>query len=153
MAGPHIDPRKRQSGTGGDGGQVGGFPMVAIQAIMEELTVKTSPHRSVLKKIAARRGRAESSDARPPWASFLADASSETGRSGRIPALMGPRILTRRETEVLRFVAKGETDQRIADRLYLSRRTINSHVSNILAKLDVPSRREAVIAAARIGLL
>jgi DNA-binding CsgD family transcriptional regulator len=55
--------------------------------------------------------------------------------------------------EVLHLVARGETDQRIADRLYLSRRTVNSHVSHILSKLDVPSRTAAVIAAARIGLL
>jgi DNA-binding NarL/FixJ family response regulator len=55
--------------------------------------------------------------------------------------------------EVLRFVARGETDRRIADQLYLSRRTVSSHVSNILSKLDVASRREAVVTAARIGLL
>jgi DNA-binding CsgD family transcriptional regulator len=61
--------------------------------------------------------------------------------------------LTPREMEVLHLIAQGETDQRIADRLYLSRRTVSSHVSNILAKLDVPSRRAAVITAARIGLL
>ena len=55
--------------------------------------------------------------------------------------------------EVLHLVAQGETDQRIADRLYLSRRTVSTHVSNILSKLDVPTRRAAVITAARIGLL
>ena len=68
-------------------------------------------------------------------------------------SLLGRRILTPREMEVLHLVAQGETDQRIADRLYLSRRTVSSHVSNILSKLDVPSRRAAVITAARIGLL
>jgi DNA-binding NarL/FixJ family response regulator len=67
--------------------------------------------------------------------------------------LLGRRILTPREIEVLHLVAQGETDQRIADRLYVSRRTVSSHVSNILAKLDVSSRRAAVITAVRIGLL
>jgi DNA-binding CsgD family transcriptional regulator len=61
--------------------------------------------------------------------------------------------LTQRELEVLELVARGETDQRIADQLYVSRRTINCHVSNILAKLDVKSRTAAVMTAARIGLL
>jgi NarL family two-component system response regulator LiaR len=55
--------------------------------------------------------------------------------------------------QVLHLVANGETDQQIADSLYVSRRTINSHVSNILAKLDSSNRRQAVITASRIGLL
>jgi len=67
--------------------------------------------------------------------------------------LGGPRRLTQRELQVLHLVATGETDQRIAERLYLSRRTINCHVANILAKLEVPSRTAAVMTAARIGLL
>jgi len=114
--------------------------------------MKTTPRRSVLKKIAARRGRVASTGARPAWATLLSGTPSETGRTGGIPSLLSPRILTPRETEVLRLVATGETDQWIADRLYLSRRTVNSHVANILSKLNVPSRREAVITAARIGL-
>ena len=115
--------------------------------------MKTRPQRSVLKKIAARRCRVERSDTRTDWVTFLTGSSPETVRHGRIAAFAGLRILTRRELEVLHLVARGETDQAIADRLYLSRRTVNCHVSNILSKLDVPSRRAAVITAARIGLL
>ena len=115
--------------------------------------MKMHPHRSVLRKIAARRDRTERSDAHPAWVTFLTGSSPETVKRGRSAAFAGLRILTPREMEVLHLVARGDTDQDIADRLYVSRRTINSHVSNILSKLDVPSRRAAVITAARIGLL
>ncbi len=114
----------------------------------------TQRRSSVLKKIAARRRRGEHWDTRTTWAMFLtgrAGAPAQRSRAAALPA--GPRILTRREMEVLRLVATGETDRGIADTLYVSRRTISSHVSNILAKLDVSSRRAAVVTAARIGIL
>lgn len=114
--------------------------------------MSTRPRRPVLRKIAARRGKMERPEGRPFWVAYLSDKTSPSRQAARTPTLFGRRILTPREMEVLHLVAQGETDQRIADRLYLSRRTVSSHVSNILAKLDVPSRRAAVIAAARIGL-
>ena len=51
--------------------------------------------------------------------------------------------LTPREVEVLRLIANGRTNKQIADTLCLSERTIDRHVSNILSKLDVPSRAAA----------
>ncbi len=51
--------------------------------------------------------------------------------------------LTPRELEVLRLVATGETNKAIAGKLSLSEKTIDRHVSNIFAKLDVPSRAAA----------
>jgi ATP/maltotriose-dependent transcriptional regulator MalT len=51
--------------------------------------------------------------------------------------------LTAREREVLRLIAAGRTNKGIAGELCLSRRTIDRHVSNILVKLDVPSRAAA----------
>ena len=113
----------------------------------------TRPRHPVLKKIAARRGRTQRWDGRPAWAAMLIGRSPETGSRPRTLLPPGHRILTPREIEVLRLVATGETDRGIADVLYVSRRTVSSHVSNILAKLDVPSRRAAVVTAARIGLL
>jgi DNA-binding CsgD family transcriptional regulator len=120
---------------------------------MPDSMTKAHPRRTVLRKIAARRERTERLAARPGWATFLVGKSSGLGHPARGLPHIGQRILTPREMEILHLVARGETDRRIADRLYLSRRTVNSHVSNILAKLDVPSRRAAVIVAARIGLL
>jgi DNA-binding CsgD family transcriptional regulator/tetratricopeptide (TPR) repeat protein len=51
--------------------------------------------------------------------------------------------LTPRELQVLRLVATGETNKAIAGRLSLSEKTVDRHVSNIFAKLDVPSRTAA----------
>jgi two-component system response regulator DegU len=53
----------------------------------------------------------------------------------------------------LRLVATGETDRGIAESLFLSHRTVSNHVSSILGKLDVPTRRAAVLTAMRVGLL
>jgi DNA-binding NarL/FixJ family response regulator len=111
------------------------------------------PQRSVLRRIATRRDRTERSGAHPAWVTFLTGSSPETVKHGRSAAFARPGILMPREMDILHLVARGETDQVIANRLYLSRRTVNCHVSNILSKLDVPSRRVAVITAARIGLL
>jgi DNA-binding NarL/FixJ family response regulator len=61
--------------------------------------------------------------------------------------------LTQREVEVLRLVAQGLGDREIASRLVLSRHTIHRHISNILAKLGLPSRAAAAAYAARQGLL
>ena len=61
--------------------------------------------------------------------------------------------LTRRELEVLRFVAVGRTNREIARELFLSARTIDMHVRNILAKLDCRSRAEATHRAAELGLV
>jgi excisionase family DNA binding protein len=64
-----------------------------------------------------------------------------------------PNGLTGREMEVLCLLAEGWTDQEIADRLFISRRTVNTHVSRLLAKLDVPSRRQAMALARSNDLL
>jgi DNA-binding NarL/FixJ family response regulator len=54
-----------------------------------------------------------------------------------------PHGLTSRELEVLRLVAAGATNKAIAAELVLSERTVDRHVSNIFAKLRVPSRSAA----------
>ncbi len=61
--------------------------------------------------------------------------------------------LTERELDVLRLVAAGQSNPQIAEALFISRATVRTHVSNILAKLDVRSRAEAVDSAHRHGLL
>ncbi len=60
--------------------------------------------------------------------------------------------LTSRELEVLRLVAEGQTDRKVAERLVISPRTVNRHLSNIFVKLDVPSRTAAVAYVIRQGL-
>ncbi|CAN5660083.1 hypothetical protein BH18ACT11_BH18ACT11_25110 [soil metagenome] len=61
--------------------------------------------------------------------------------------------LSRREVEVLRLVARGMSNQDIADRLVLSRHTVHRHVSSILAKLNLSSRTAAAAYAAKHDLL
>jgi len=59
--------------------------------------------------------------------------------------------LSEREAEVLRLAAKGVSNRDIAQRLYLSNRTVQSHLSNIFKKLAVASRTEAILYGLRRG--
>jgi DNA-binding NarL/FixJ family response regulator len=61
--------------------------------------------------------------------------------------------LTRRERGVLKLVSEGLSNHEIAKRLGLSEHTVHRHISNILTKLDVPSRAAAAAAAARSGAI
>ena len=61
--------------------------------------------------------------------------------------------LTAREREVLALLSRGATSQRIADALGIAPNTVRTHVQNILSKLQVHSRLEAVAFAARHGVV
>jgi DNA-binding NarL/FixJ family response regulator len=61
--------------------------------------------------------------------------------------------LTPREAEVLGLIAEGLSNRLIADRLKISEHTVKFHVNAILAKLSAETRTEAVVLAARYGLL
>lgn len=62
-------------------------------------------------------------------------------------------LLTDREREVLALVARGQANKQIAVVLDISERTARTHVSNILAKLDLHSRTQAALYAVRTGLV
>jgi NarL family two-component system response regulator LiaR len=64
-----------------------------------------------------------------------------------------PETLTEREIEVLRLLAEGQSNKEIARTLTIGEKTVKTHVSNILAKLGVPSRTHAALYAVRIGLV
>ncbi|MET9798171.1 helix-turn-helix transcriptional regulator [Nocardiopsis alba] len=76
----------------------------------------------------------------------LGAISDERGRAS------APAGLTPREVEVLRLLAEGATNARIAEALFISPKTASVHVSNILAKLDVPNRATAGAQARRLGV-
>ena len=73
-------------------------------------------------------------------------------RVGAAPA-DNPYRLTGREREILALVAEGLTDRAIGGRLFISHRTVERHVSNLLAKLAAERRSELVATALREGLL
>jgi DNA-binding CsgD family transcriptional regulator/tetratricopeptide (TPR) repeat protein len=64
-----------------------------------------------------------------------------------------PHGLTRREQEVLEELAQQQTNEEIAARLVISAKTVDHHVSSVLAKLGVTNRHEAITKARRLGLL
>jgi DNA-binding CsgD family transcriptional regulator len=63
-----------------------------------------------------------------------------------------PRGLTTRELDVLELIAEGLQNREIAERLFLSTRTVEHHVSSILGKLSVGTRGQAAAEAARLGI-
>jgi len=74
----------------------------------------------------------------------------ELSRPSDRPPTQDP--LTEREVEVLQVVAKGKSNQEIAEILQISEATVRTHVSNILGKLHLASRTQAALYALREGL-
>jgi DNA-binding NarL/FixJ family response regulator len=83
----------------------------------------------------------------------LATSAAEELRALGEPVEVRSTGLSRRELEVLRFAAEGLTNREIAARLFLSKRTVDMHVRNVLAKLDCRSRVEAAQRARSLELI
>ena len=86
-----------------------------------------------------------------PLQRAVAATMSGPGSPARPPRLT--RSVTGREQEVLALVAEGMTNREIGKRLFISEKTASVHLSNLMAKLNVSSRTEAVTVAQRRGLL
>ena len=92
-----------------------------------------------------------------PAAAIVARRLRERGASGlprgpRPSTRTNPANLTKREIEVLRLVTQGLRNAEIAERLFVSEKTVDHHVSAILRKLSVHTRVQAAAAAARLGI-
>jgi DNA-binding NarL/FixJ family response regulator len=83
---------------------------------------------------------------------LLTEFATLIKRDGDRQQLPAPR-LTERELEVLRLVARGLNNRDIAKQLFISENTVKNHIRNILEKLQLHSRMEAVVYAVREKLL
>jgi pimeloyl-ACP methyl ester carboxylesterase/DNA-binding CsgD family transcriptional regulator len=91
-------------------------------------------------------------DGEPAWDEFLAEVRKFLGNeegSPTVPADLSD--LSRREREVLELVAAGMSNEQIAERLYLSTRTVERHLSNIYAKMRLTGKSARAAAAARFS--
>ena len=78
-------------------------------------------------------------------------ASTVMGEVARSPSAPGVDGLTPREREVLGLLGRGLTNRELAAELFVSEKTVKTHVSSILAKLHLPDRTQAALFAVRHG--
>jgi DNA-binding CsgD family transcriptional regulator len=108
-------------------------------------------------------GRSEAARREAGAALDLLSALGATGKTGHARRLFDAATaghervplpeVTARERQVLRLLAEGLTNRQIASRLVVSEHTVHRHVTNILRKLDLPSRTAAAARAVQAGLL
>ncbi len=84
----------------------------------------------------------------PSMASKLLNEFAQVSKQSERTRVPGPK-LTERELEVLRLVAQGLANRDIAKQLFISENTVKNHIRNILEKLHLHSRMEAVVYAVR----
>ena len=63
------------------------------------------------------------------------------------------RLVSRREEEVLQLIADGCSTSEVADRMYISQKTVKNHLASIYQKLDARDRTQAVLQAVRLGIV
>ena len=63
------------------------------------------------------------------------------------------RLVTKREEEVLQLIADGCSTPEVAQRLYISQKTVKNHLASIYQKLDARDRTQAVLQAVRMGIV
>lgn len=92
----------------------------------------------------------------PAWSRFLAEVhsfigTSESSKKPKEPKAVFPE-LTKRELEVFDLVSQGLKNKEIADRLYISPKTVRNHITQIFSKMQVDSRGKAIILGREAGL-
>jgi LuxR family maltose regulon positive regulatory protein len=132
-----------------------GFPQGYVRVFADE----GAPMRSLLARLAAAQlgQRASGRDINASYLTALLRACDEMddgapgGRAAVQPGLIEP--LTERELEVLRLLAAGRSNQRIAHELVVALDTVKKHVTHILGKLGAANRTEAAVRARQVGLI
>ncbi len=80
-------------------------------------------------------------------------AGSMLAEVRRLGMVAGADAITRREEEVLQLIADGCSTPEVAERLYISQKTVKNHLASIYQKLDARDRTQAVLRAVRIGIV
>jgi DNA-binding NarL/FixJ family response regulator len=73
----------------------------------------------------------------PRVSRLIIDEFARRSQAPRVPVTTGKSVLTHRESEILQYIASGLTNAEIAQKLFLSVRTVNTHRTNLMHKLDV----------------
>jgi len=81
----------------------------------------------------------------------LATESNSIGLDRNVEYRKPLHLLTKRECQVLQLLADGKSNRSVAESLYISEKTVKNHVSNILQKMNVNDRTQAVVTAIRNG--
>jgi NarL family two-component system response regulator LiaR len=108
-------------------------PNELVQAVREAYQGKVQLHPEIAKKL------------------MLLAAAKEGATTSHV-ATESENGLTDREQEVLQLIANGMNNREIAEKLFISEKTVKTHVSNILSKLHLDDRTQAAIYALRHGL-
>ncbi len=80
-------------------------------------------------------------------------ASSMLAEVRRLEEPDADRVVTKREEEVLQLIADGCSTGEVAERLYISQKTVKNHLASIYQKLDARDRTQAVLQAVRMGII
>lgn len=160
LLGHHAEAAERFARTRLAATTAGRRPLAAIVDHDEALALlfrrdgRAAPDLERASSLATSAERAFRALGMAPWAAraaALAAAATHADAPGRGAPL--PAGLSQREVDVLRLVAQGCSDRVIGDRLFLSPRTVNAHVRNMLRKTDHANRTELSVWAMEHGLV
>jgi len=84
---------------------------------------------------------------------LAASMLNEVRKWDRPSAADEERVVTKREEEVLQLIADGCSTPEVAEKLYISQKTVKNHLASIYQKLDARDRTQAVLAAVRMGIV
>ena len=119
------------------------YVIPALEAGADGYQLKVQPEQLVASIIAIHQGNANFHPKVTP---------ALMGRSAVKKEVENPfSMLTKREQEVLREIAKGRSNKEIATELHITEQTVKTHVSNVLAKLEVDDRTQAALYAVKHG--